>query len=807
MQVHRVERQFGGKTISIETGKIAKQAHGAVIVTMGETMVLVAAVEGNVIPGRDFFPLTVEYREKVYSAGKFPGGYIKREGRPSLKETLTSRLIDRPLRPLFPEHYINEVQVMASVISADDVNDPDVLAMIGASAALAISQMPFMGPTGSVRVGRVDGQFVAFPTYQEGEKSDLDLVVAGKEDGVAMIEGFSKELPEQAMGDAIMFGHSICLQVAEMVRELAAKAGKAKTEYEESPANPLTKEFRKEYYNEFKQTKQTAGKQERAKAISALKEKIKGEFPVSEGSPYTEAQVNAALSKLEEVVVRDLALDGTRADGRGHKQIRPLYCEVGLLPRTHGSALFQRGETQSLMTVTLGTAGDEQKMEGLQGEFSKKFMLDYNFPPYSVGECKPIRTPGRRELGHGALAERSVKAVLPTTEKFPYTIRIVSDITESNGSSSMATVCGSTLALMDAGVPISDPVAGISVGLVKEEDRYVLLTDIMGDEDHYGDMDFKVAGTGRGVTGIQLDLKITAINEEIIRKTLQQAREGRLEILRTMLSTLRAPRAEINKHAPRLVTIKINPEKIGLLIGPGGKNIKAIQESTKTKIDIAEDGTVFIASATGDGAEAARNKVEAMLEEVKVGRVYEGKVSSIKDFGAFIEIAPGRDGLCHISELAEGFVSRVEDVVKVGDMVKVKVIAIDNQDRVKLSRKILLQEESGGAPPPPPTASAVTSFEGGEDDSGPPEPGNYQPPPAPPRQEYQPRHDYRGGDRGGDRGHRGGGGYRDDRGGRGGDRGHRGGGGYRGDRGDRGRGRGNDEGGGYGQPPQRPDYY
>lgn len=797
MQVHRVERQFGGKTISLETGKIAKQAHGAVIVTMGETMVLVTAVEGKVIEGRDFFPLTVEYREKVYSAGKFPGGYIKREGRPSLKETLTSRLIDRPLRPLFPEGYVNEVQVIASVISADDQNDPDVLAMIGASAALAISHMPFMGPTGSVRVGRVDGQFVAFPTYAEVEKSDLDLVVAGKEDGVAMIEGFSKEIPEAAMGDAIMFGHSVCLQVADMVRELAAKAGKPKSEFIEI-ANPLTREFRKEYYDEFKKQKQTPGKQERAKAIEALKNKIKADFPVSESSPYTEAQVDAALSKLEEAVVRDLALEGTRADGRSHKQIRPLYCEVGLLPRTHGSALFQRGETQALMTITLGTSSDEQKMEGLIGEFSKKFMLDYNFPPFSVGECKPIRTPGRREVGHGALAERSVRAVLPSTEKFPYTIRIVSDITESNGSSSMATVCGSTLALMDAGVPISDPVAGISIGLVKEDDRFVLLTDIMGDEDHYGDMDFKVAGTGRGVTGIQLDLKITAINEEIIRKALQQAREARLDILRTMLGTLRAPRSEINKNAPRLVTIKINPEKIGLLIGPGGKNIKAIQETTKTKIDIAEDGTVFIASSTADGAEAARNKVEAMIEEIKVGRVYEGKVSSIKDFGAFIEIAPGRDGLCHISELADGFVSRVEDVVKVGDVVKVKVIAIDNQDRVKLSRKILMQPE-GGAPAVPAT---IPRFENAEEGSELPEPGNVMPPPRQeyqPRQDYPPRQDYRGGGQRG--GYRGG-----DRGGeRGGQRG-----GYRGDRGgdrgnDRGRGRSHDE--GYGQPPQRPDYY
>lgn len=822
MQVHRVERQFGNKTLILETGKLAKQAHGAVVVTMGETMVLVTAVEGNVIVGRDFFPLSVEYREKVYSAGKFPGGFIKREGRPSLKETLTSRLIDRPLRPLFPAHYINEVQVMASVLSADKEYDPDVLAMIGASAALAISQMPFQGPTGSVRVGRVDGQFVAFPTYQEEEKSELDLVVAGKEDGVAMIEGFSKELPEAQMGDAIMFAHGVCLEVAELIRELQAKAGKEKTAYVESPHNPLIAEFKKEYYDEFKKLKQTAGKQARAEAVATLKAKIIADFPVPEGAPYTAAQVAAAISQLEERIVRDLALEGTRADGRSQRQIRELHCEVGLLPRTHGSAIFQRGETQALITTTLGTASDEQRIEGLAEEYKKKFMLDYNFPPFSVGEVKPIRSPGRREMGHGALAERSLQAVMPQTDKFPYTVRLVSDILESNGSSSMATVCGSTLALMDAGVPITDPVAGISIGLVKEESNYVLLTDIMGDEDHYGDMDFKIAGTGRGVTGIQLDLKITAINEDIIRKTLQQARDARLEILRTMLSTLRAPRGEISKNAPRLITVKINPEKIGLLIGPGGKNIKAIQESTGTKVDIAEDGTVYISSVSADGAEMARNKIEAMIEDIKVGRVYEGKVSSIKDFGAFIEIAPGRDGLCHISELAEGFVSRVEDVVKVGDIVKVKVIAIDNQDRVKLSRKILLQEEAG-----------VTGGGEGSGSLPPPPPGQEQPPPEgeyfeqrPPQREYREQREggYGGGggeQRGGyrDRGGYGGGGeqrggYRDrggDRGGyRGGDRGgDRGGygGGYRGDRGGRGRGQGDQGGGGgYGRPP-RQDYY
>ncbi len=708
MQVHFVERQIGGQVLRLETGKIAKQAHGAVVVRLGDTMVLVAAVEGEEDPERDFFPLTVDYREKTYAAGKFPGGFIKREGRPTTKEILTSRLIDRPIRPLFPSHYAREVQVMASVRSADRENDPDVLCMIGASAALHISEIPFVQPTGSVRVGRVGGEFVVMPTHMQLEESDLDLIVAGTHSAITMIEGFAREMPEQDMLQAVLFGHQHIKTIIEMIEELRSKLGKPAKVLPAPPKNPVYDHLRERYYAEFKQRKLTSGKQERAVAVKELTDRILTEMapPAPEGDqppPYTLAHLKAALALLEEHVIRDAILEGTRIDGRTSTQIRPLYCEVGIWPRVHGSALFQRGETQAVVSTTLGTSSDEQRVDGIMDEFSKKFMLDYNFPPYSVGECRRIMGPGRREIGHGALAERSLKAIIPDVEEFPYTIRLVSDIEESNGSSSMASVCGGTLALMDAGVPISDPVAGISIGLVKEGEKYTLLTDIMGDEDHYGDMDFKVAGTGRGITGIQLDLKIDGIGEEIIRNTLEQARQGRREILKFMLSTLRQPRGTISDYAPRLLTIQINPDKIGLLIGPGGKTIKAIQEETGAKLDVEDDGTVFISHMDGAKAEAARAKVEALTEEIRVGRVYEGKVTSIKDFGAFIEIAPGRDGLCHISELDDKYVGKVEDVVKLGDKIQVKVIAIDEHDRVKLSRKALLREKAereGGAPPP-----------------------------------------------------------------------------------------------------------
>jgi polyribonucleotide nucleotidyltransferase len=705
-----VERLVGAQTLRIETGKLAKQAHGAVVVRYGDTVTLVTAVEGEADEGRDFFPLVVDYREKTYAAGKFPGGFIKREGRPTTKEILTSRLIDRPIRPLFPAGYHNEVQVMSAVLSADKENDPDVLSMIGASAALHISHIPFLRPTAAVRVGRINNDFVLMPTHSQLEESELDLIVSGTREAITMIEGFAREMSEENMVQAILFAHRHIADLVDMIEQLRKEAGlEPKVPPPPASPNPLTDTFRKRFYDEFRERKQTVGKHNRADAIRELRDKIFDEFlPVDKEPEYSPQQVASAFEALQERVVRDLILEGKRIDGRNTRQLRSISCEVGVLPRTHGSAIFARGETQAMVTTTLGTVSDEQRVDGLGEEYSKKFMLDYNFPPFSVGECKPIRGPGRREIGHGALAERSLKAVIPAPDKFPYTIRVVSDILESNGSSSMASVCGGTLSLMDAGVPISDPVAGISIGLVKEPDRFILLTDIMGDEDHYGDMDFKVAGTGRGVTGIQLDLKIDGISEEIIRATLDQAREARREILKLMLTTLRQPRGAISPHAPRLIQIHINPEKIGLLIGPGGKTIKGIQESTGAKVDVDDDGTVYISHMEADKAEAARAKVEALTEEVRVGKIYDGRVTSIKDFGAFIEILPGRDGLCHISELDDKFVDKVENVCKVGDHMQVKVIAIDDQDRVKLSRKAVLREQNkpaGGAaeaPPPPP---------------------------------------------------------------------------------------------------------
>jgi len=706
VQPCRVERPFGAQNLIVETGKLAKQAHGAVLVQYGDTVVLVTAVEGEADEGRDFFPLVVDYREKTYAAGKFPGGFIKREGRPTTKEILTSRLIDRPIRPLFPAGYVREVQVMASTLSADRENDPDVLSMIGSSGALHVSHIPFLKPTGSVRVARINNELMVMPTHTELEESDLDLIVSGTRDAVTMIEGFSREMSEEAMLQAIMFAHKHVVQVIDLVEELRDKAGLGKKETAAAAApNPAIEVVKQKYYSEFKERKQTTGKHARADAIKELRDKAFKELAPEDGTgKFTPEQVAAAFHALEERVVRDMILEGKRIDGRSHRQLRQITCEVGVLPRTHGSAVFQRGETQALVSTTLGTVSDEQRVDGIGEEYSKKFMLDYNFPPFSVGECRPIRGPGRREIGHGALAERSLKAVIPNPEKFPYTVRVVSDILESNGSSSMASVCGGTLSLMDAGVPITDPVAGISIGLVKEPDKFILLTDIMGDEDHFGDMDFKIAGTGRGITGIQLDLKIDGIGEEIIRATLDQAREARREILKTMLATLRAPRNTISQHAPRLLSIHINPEKIGLLIGPGGKTIKGIQESTGAKIDIDDDGTVYISHMEAAGAEAAKAKVEALTEEVRVGKVYEGRVTSVKEFGAFIEILPGRDGLCHISELDDKYVGRVDEVCKVGDTMQVKVIAIDDQDRVKLSRKALLREQNprpaGEGPPP-----------------------------------------------------------------------------------------------------------
>jgi polyribonucleotide nucleotidyltransferase len=731
-----VERNIGGKTVSIETGRLAKQASGAVVVRLGDTMSLVATVTGPGREGIDFFPLTVDYREKVYAAGKFPGGFIKREGRPTTKEILTSRLIDRPIRPLFPESFRDEVQIQAGPISADRLNDADVLSMIGASATLLLARVPFMGPIGSIRLARVEGQFIVLPTAEELSKSDLDLIVASTDKTIVMIEGFGQELPEPEMFDAIMTAHRYNQEVIALQHELLAALGLPAWEKCVITPDPLRESIYHQFGRELKTAKQTHGKHERKAAAKVVLEAALAHFcPTEGGDPSTTpARVKAAFSAIEERVVRESILEGQRPDGRGPRDLRPISCEVSVLPRAHGSAIFQRGETQALVTTVLGTSADEQRVDGIMEEYTKKFMLDYNMPSFAVGEVRPIRGPGRREIGHGALAERSVAPVLPDRDRFPYTIRCISDILESNGSSSMASVCGATLSLMDSGVPISDPVGGISIGLVHDEasGRHVLLTDIIGDEDHYGDMDFKVAGTQRGITGIQLDLKNQGISGEIVRETLDQASEARLEILRTMLRSIKRPRDEISMMAPRLLQIQINPEKIGLVIGPGGKTIRRLQEETGAKIDIEDSGIITLSGLDAAGVEAARDKIQAMTEGVQIGRIYEGRVTSIKDFGAFVEILPGRDGLVHISELSDGYVGQVSDICRVGDIMIVKAIAVDDQDRVKLSRKAAMAERGivdpnagnqgapGGGRPP--------GGGGGGDRGGPPRGGDRRPP-------------------------------------------------------------------------------
>jgi len=691
----RVEKQIGKHVLSFETGFLAKQAAGCVITQYGETVVLNAVATGPGRPGIDFFPLTCDYRERTSAAGKFPGGFLKREGRPSMKEPLTARLIDRPLRPLFPKGFRDEVQCQSIVISSDRLNDADVLAMNGAGAALHISELPFQGPIASVRVGKVDGELVAFPTHDQLEESELDMIVSGSRDQVAMIEGFAQEMPEDEMMEAIQFAHNAIRDVIDLMEELYQKVNPTKKEYVPPADDGLFQRLNDAYYDEFKTVQQTPGKQDRAEASSALRDRAMADVipdPNAEGAIEVK-RFKSVWHDLEEKVVRDLISAGTRPDGRDNTSLRSIYCETDLLPRVHGSALFQRGETQSLVTVALGTSRDEQRVDGLMDEYSKKFMLDYNFPPFSVGECRPIRGPGRREIGHGCLAERSVAPVLPPADDFPYTIRVISDILESNGSSSMASVCGATLALMASGVPISNPVAGISVGMVRNSpDDWVLLTDILGSEDHFGDMDFKIAGTQNGITGIQLDLKVTGISEDIIRATLKQSREARIEILRKMLTTISRPRREISATAPRLLRTKIAPDKIGALIGPGGKNIRGSQETTGAVIEVDDDGTVLIASSNKEAAEEALRSVEACTATVQIGKIYDGVVSSIKEFGAFVEILPGRDGLCHISELSSGYISSIDSVVNVGDAMKVLVIDVDEHDRVKLSRRRALEE-------------------------------------------------------------------------------------------------------------------
>ena len=747
-----VEKMIGGKKLSIETGRLAKQASGAVVVRVGDTMTLVATMAAPGREGLDFFPLTVDYREKVYAAGKFPGGFIKREGRPTTKEILTSRLIDRPIRPLFPESYREEIQIQAGPISADRQNDADIPTMIGASATLLLAKVPFHGPIGAVRLARVDEKLVPFPTAEELKKSDLDLVVASTAKAIVMIEGFADEVPEPEMLEAIMAAHQFNQEIIALQHELLAAMGLPPYEPPVITVDPLRAVIYERYGNELREAKKIHGKAERNNTVKELKNRVLAELaPTEPPGEYTPAAVKSAFHGVEERVVRELILDGTRSDGRGPRDLRPISCEVGLLPRAHGSAIFQRGETQALVTTVLGTGADEQRVDGIMDEFSKKFMLDYNMPPFAVGEIRPIRGPGRREIGHGALAERSVAPILPDSSVFPYTIRVVSDILESNGSSSMASVCGTTLSLMDAGVPINDPVGGISIGLVQDEasGRHVLLTDIIGDEDHFGDMDFKVAGTQRGVTGIQLDLKNQGITEPIIKETLEQAHEARLEILRAMLRAIKRPREEISANAPRLIQIQINPEKIGLVIGPGGKTIRRLQEETGAKIDIEDSGIVMLSSLDAAGALAARDKIQAMTEGVTVGKIYEGRVTSIKDFGAFVEILPGKDGLVHISEMSEGYVSSVNDICRVGDSMLVKAISVDDQDRVKLSRKAALAER--GEPDAYAQAHPASERPPMGDRGGPPRRGGD-------RGGYGGGGGDRGGGGGGDRGR---GGYRD----------------------------------------------
>lgn len=711
----KVEREIAGRTMSIETGVVARLASSAVILRYGGSAVLATVVRANPRPGLDFFPMQVDYREKLPAAGKFPGGFRKREGAPNEKEILTMRMIDRPIRPLFPDGFIDEVQIQCWVMSHDGENDTDVLASVAASAALAISDAPFEGPIATVRVGRVhtdDGPvLVANPTASQMDYSDLDMVLSGHADGINMIEVGAAEVPDDDVLDAIEFGEEVIGEVLEMIEDLIAEVGQEKRlgDNINLPDDDVVDIVSKAAKAKMMKARQIPGKHERGEAVSALRDEVLDEhFPILEdGTPgehltsvKRRAMAKEAFRTLEKKVSRQLLVDkGIRADGRAPKELRPIYGEVGFFERTHGSALFQRGETQSLVSCTLGTGKDAQIIDGLLPEYSKKFTLHYNFPPFCVGEAGRIMGPGRREIGHGALAERSLLGILPGPDEFPYTIRLVSDITESNGSSSMASICGGCLALMDAGVPIRATCAGISVGRMTDENgqNEVYITDIIGEEDFFGDMDFKIAGTRDGITGIQLDLKARGLVIEQIELIFEQARQGRLEIIDIMEKVIPEPRGDVSRYAPRIETIKINPDKIGKLIGPGGKTIRGIQERWGVQIDVEEDGTVSVASTNGDALAGAKQEIEALGEEIKVGSIYTGKVVSVRDFGAFIEIAAGTDGMCHISELKDGYVEKVTDVVNVGDEVTVKVILVDDQGRIKLSRKQALPpEERGG---------------------------------------------------------------------------------------------------------------
>lgn len=691
-----VERTIGGRKLRIETGRLGKQAAGTVIVRYGDTVVLGAVVTGPPREGVDFFPLTVDYREKTYAAGKFPGGFFKREARPTTKEILTMRLIDRPLRPMFPKGYVDEVLIQSMVLSTDQENEPDVLAMISASAALSISQIPFEGPSGACRVCYVDGEYVLNPTQSQMEAATMEMVLAGHRDAVNMIEVRANEVSEEVVTGAIAFGHRAIIEICGMIADLQSKAGKPKEWTPPPPMDDLIAELHRKYGGKLAEARRVSGKQDRYAAVAQVYKAAKAEYAPEgvERPPYKWTMVKEILDGIEGEILADMVVNQRlRSDGRDPDEIRDIECEVGVLPRVHGSSLFQRGETQALCVVTLGTGRDEQIVDGLTEEYSKKFMLHYNFPPLCTGEVKRVGATSRREIGHGNLAEKALEAVLPPVEKFPYTIRLVSEIMESNGSSSMASVCGGCLALMDAGVPIRQPVAGISIGMFQKGDKHQLVVDILGEEDHFGEMDFKVAGTQRGVTAVQLDLKGRGLSQEIILETFELAREARIAILRTMLETLPSPRKQTSEFAPRILTLRINPEKIGKVIGPGGKYIKLIEAETGATVEIEDDGSIVVACVDMAGAERAVEMIEAVTAEVKVGKVYTGKVSSVKDFGAFVEVAPGQDGLCHISELDTEYVKSADSVVKIGDVVRVKVISIDDQGRIKLSRKAAMLEE------------------------------------------------------------------------------------------------------------------
>ena len=691
MSVSKQTFSYGAHTVTIETGRLARQSDGAVVVTMGDTVVLVTAVgRREAVAGRDFFPLTVNYVEKTYAAGKIPGGFFKREGRPSEKETLTSRLIDRPLRPLFPEGFHNEVQIVATVLSLDPEIDSDIPSLIGASAAVAVSGIPFTSPIGAARVGYKDGKYLLNPTTtQVKSESDLDLVVAGTQDAVLMVESEAKGLSEEVMLGAVLFGHREMQAAIAAINKLAAEAGKPRWDWKPAEENVALKQaVAKLTEADFTAAYGLVVKQPRVARLAEIRQAAQVALSGGEKPQFTKDQVTTELHDLEYKLVRDMILAGKpRIDGRDLKTVRPITIEVGALPRTHGSAIFTRGETQALVTTTLGTGRDAQIVDALAGERREPFMLHYNFPPFSVGETGFLGSPKRREIGHGNLARRGINAVMPNLESFPYVLRVVSEVLESNGSSSMATVCGTSLSLMDAGVPIKAPVAGVAMGLVKEGDKFAVLTDILGDEDHLGDMDFKVAGTSDGVTALQMDIKINGITAEIMKVALEQAKAGRLHILGEMNKVLDKARTEMSEWAPTIVTIKIDPEKIRDVIGKGGSVIRQITEETGATIDIENDGTVKIASVDAASGREALRRIEMITADVEVGRVYEGKVVRLMDFGAFVAILPGRDGLVHISQISDERVERVSDKLKEGDVVKVKVLEVDRQGRVRLSMR------------------------------------------------------------------------------------------------------------------------